>query len=139
MKKFYKLKLDDGGRNKSKRPSQINDCVVRTFSIVSGLPYDEVYDTMAKAGRKPSDGFHSSAWLMRRRGKEVFGGFFNRIDVKNTTAMTFPEKYPIGRFVLETDGHTWAVINGVAHDLWRIKPQTKKLVGGWQYIKNEQN
>jgi len=131
----YPLVLDDGGRNLSKRTQQSNDCVVRAFAIVSEVPYDEVYDRLAKAGRKPCEGFFSHEWLGRRQGKETFAGYFERRKHKGLNALNFAKHFPKGKFVLETDNHMWAVIDGVARDLWRLKPQTRPLEGCWQYVK----
>ena len=136
---FYPLVLDDGGRNFSKRPSQTADCSVRAFSIVSGLPYDEVYDILQKAGRKPCQGFHTDRWVKRNKGK-VVGGKCTAVKLKvgkiDLTPNNFVNFYPKGRFVLESHDHTWAVIDGVHRDMWRVKCPDDSLFGVWKFTQS---
>jgi hypothetical protein len=139
---FYPLKLDDGNRNMSKRPGQFSDCVVRAFAIITGLDYDTVYDILAKAGRKPCEGFDSTEWLKKRRGR-AFGGVFKPVKVigrddrytqrPHLTPLNFGVYHPRGRFLLEFENHVWVIKNGVHHDLWRVK-QEKPLSGAWEFV-----
>lgn len=142
----YPLVLDDGQRNLSKRPGQTADCTVRAFAIVTGLSYDLIYETLAKAGRKPCQGFESDVWLKKRRGR-VFGGLFKPVEIRalrqpmdqctirpvsgKLTPSTFASVYPEGRYLLETPNHVWCQIDGIAHDLWRVKEQS--LTGAWRW------
>lgn len=126
----------------SKRPSQIHDCSVRALAIITETAYDEVYDLLSKAGRKPCDGFDSTTWLKKRKGR-VFGGIFVPVKVTgfddrysqrpHLTPLNFASYHPKGRFLLETHSHTWVVIDSVHHDLWRIK-QEQPLTGAWEWF-----
>lgn len=141
-KPLYPLVLNDGGRNLSSRIGQFSDCTVRAFAIITGLDYDIVYDTLAKAGRKPCDGFDSTEWLKKRRGR-AFGGVFKPVKVvgrddrysqrPHLTPLNFASYHPKGRFMLETDSHTWICLDGIHHDLWRVK-QDKPLSGAWEFM-----
>lgn len=141
----YTLVLDDAGRSESKRFSQSSDCTVRALSIVTGVAYDDVYDLLAKAGRKPCAGFDSTSWIRRKRGR-VLGGRFRAVPVRremtevleggatkrvmwNVTPTTFSMFYPEGRYLLESPSHTWACLSSIHHDLWRVKEQP--LSGAW--------
>lgn len=126
----YTLVLDDGGREASKRCGQHSDCTVRALAIVTATPYDEVYETLARAGRRSCAGFESDEWLKRRRGR-AFGGRFRALNVTDLTPSTFATRYPTGRFLLETSSHTWACISSIHHDLWRVKEQP--LSGAWLF------
>ncbi len=125
---IYTLILNDGRRNLSKRPSQSSDCTVRALAIVTGVSYDSVYDVLAKAGRKPCDGFDVDEWLARKRGR-VLGGRFRRVSIKGLTPATFAARYPKGRYLLTTDDHAWACLSARHHDLIRVKEQP--LEGAW--------
>lgn len=137
---LYPLVLNDGNRNLSRRPGQFNDCTVRAFAIITGKSYDEVYDILAKAGRKPCQGFDSTGWLKKRRGR-AFGGHFKAIPILfrlkgsmaryTLTPSLFASHYPEGRFLLETPSHTWACLDSIQHDLWRVKERS--LTGAWQW------
>lgn len=126
---IYPLILDDGGRNLSLRPGQSNDCIIRAFSIVTDLDYDLIYDTFARSGRKPCQGYDSPAWLKRRKGR-AFGGRFTSLKVRGMTPLAAGLRYPKGRYLLETDDHVWALIDGRHHDLLRIGDT---LTGAWRY------
>lgn len=134
---FYPLVLDDGGRNFSKRPMQINDCTVRSLSIISKHLYDEVYDILAEAGREPHQGFDLARWLKNKQGK-VLGGQFTKLDFEETkdhpelTPGNFIEYFPKGRYLLEGYNHVWAVVDGKHRDLWRMKRDVS-LYGAWKF------
>lgn len=143
----YKLVLDDGNRNLSRRPGQTSDCSVRALAIITQSTYDDVYDLLAKAGRKPCQGFHLDDWLKARRGR-VLGGRFKAVKIRfadsnvsprfteTLTPTTFPLRYPTGRYLVSTANHVYCVVNGVAHDLWRVKEQP--LVDAWQWHSNKE-
>lgn len=141
---FYPLQLNDGGRNMSIRYGQTADCSVIAFAIVAGVSYDESYDILAKAGRKPCEGFASDEWLKKRKGR-AFGGVFKPVKVvglddkysqrPHLTPLNFASYHPKGRFLLEHPSHVWCCINGTHHDMWRVKPQTRPLTGAWEFTK----
>ncbi len=129
----YRLVLDDAKRNLSKRPGSHHDCTVRALAIVTQMPFDTVYETLAKAGRKPCDGFDIDQWLARKRGR-VLGGRFRRVSVRGLTPATFAARYPKGRYLVSIDDHIWAVINRTHHDLIRVKEQP--LEGAWVWARD---
>ena len=47
-----KLEVDDGGRAAAGYKGQAGDCVVRSIAIVTGLPYQKVYDDLFKANEE---------------------------------------------------------------------------------------
>jgi hypothetical protein len=137
----YSLHLNDGGRSESKRPAQTADCTVRALSIVTGVCYDIAYETLAAAGRRPCHGFEIEEWLTKRRGK-VFGGRFKRVSLIAPRAIpgspkviftpsSFARYHSKGRFILSTPSHVFALLDGVAHDLWRIKDAP--LADAWEW------
>ncbi len=133
---LYPLILDDGNCHLSTHSQEINDCSVRAFAIVTELPYDEVYSILAKAGRKRNRGFHSDKWLKKHKG-QVLGGVFKPIKLNRTlrlTPLNFGPLHPKGRYILETEDHTWACLNSIHHDLWRVK-QDEWLTGAWEFTR----
>ena len=44
-----KLEFNDGGRAAAGYKGQAGDCVVRSIAIVTGLPYQKVYNQLFKA------------------------------------------------------------------------------------------
>lgn len=129
--KFYPLTLDDGGRNLSRRPHQANDCCVRALTIVTGLLYDTVYDELSRAGRRSHDGFDLTSYLARRRtflGHKFISTRFRRQILISDVFKT----YKRGRHVVDLNDHVFALINGCAYDLVRVKPTTQVL-GIWTF------
>jgi hypothetical protein len=47
-----KLEVDDGGRAAAGYKGQAGDCVVRSIAIVTGFPYQKVYDDLFKANEE---------------------------------------------------------------------------------------
>ena len=47
-----KLQINDGGRAAAGYKGQAGDCVVRSIAIVTGTPYQKVYDDLFKANEE---------------------------------------------------------------------------------------
>jgi hypothetical protein len=47
-----KLEVNDGGRAAAGYKGQAGDCVVRSIAIVTGMPYQKVYDDLYKANKE---------------------------------------------------------------------------------------
>lgn len=128
----YPLILDDGNCHLSSHPQELDDCTVRALAIVTGLLYDHIYDVLKEAGRKPNRGFHSDRWI-KKRGGRVFGGRFKVVPIgKHNIPLAFGQIHYQGRYLLETNDHTWALVNGEHRDLLRVK-DSAKLTGAWQW------
>ena len=46
------LEINDGGRAAAGYKGKAGDCVVRSIAIVSGLPYQKIYDDLYKANEE---------------------------------------------------------------------------------------
>lgn len=116
---------NDGGRNKSKRPKQKNDCTVRALVITTGMKYDEVYDILKDSGRKASKIFDLDGWLKSNDTVKILGKKFNLMTFppikgqKRMNPKTFSEVFPKGVFICRTARHVFAVIDGVQHDTFQ--------------------
>lgn len=114
------LKRSDGGRSKSKRPKQRNDCTVRAFVHATGLDYDLVYDAFAAGGRKSARGFNLDKWLKANQG--FHGWHFRKLSfpavkgMRRVNPVTFALKHRTGRWILNCAGHVMAVVDGVVMD-----------------------
>jgi len=111
-----KLVLTDGGRSKSKRPKQTNDCTVRALAIAVNQPYDVVYDALAKGGRKCSSGFNIDTWLWKNRDN-VFGYKAIMIEsYKFELIQNIAHKISKGRYLICIRDHVYAFVNNAVHD-----------------------
>lgn len=129
----------DAGRSLSRRPRQTNDCTVRALTLVTGLPYDEVYDRCAAEGRKCGKGMHLKTWLPRA----IVGGYrFRWIGLParkgewRANPVTFARDHPQGRFILRTAKHVLACVDGVVMDLSRDQGpmglEWRCVYGAWE-------
>ena len=117
----YPFQKNDGGRSKSLRPNEKNDCTVRCLAIAFGLQYDLAYDILtAAAGYRPGKGCHFRQWLGKRRT-------FNRYRItwiefpavkgqQRMNPVIFAKTYHRGRYICRTAKHVYAVIDGVVQD-----------------------
>lgn len=124
---------NDGGRSLSRRPRQTNDCVVRSHAIAFNIPYDQAYDFLAGCGRDCGRGVHHHRWegnASKFIQREQFSG----------TVQSFLASCKQGRFILHVYKHSFAVIDGVLHDMhldylampvlqvWRVTAMPEKRV-----------
>ena len=68
-----KFQFNDGGRKAAGYKGNTGDCVVRSFAIATGLPYQQIYDAV------------NSAALSERTGKRKRGRSNARTGVYKTT------------------------------------------------------
>ena len=135
-------RYDDGGRSEAGYRGLTGDCAVRSAAIVSGRPYQEVYDLVNKLaqrerpqGRKKRssarEGVHTVT--MRRLMKEL-GLEWNPIMGvgTGTTVHLLASELPKGRLVVRLSRHFAAVIDGVIHDTYDpAREGTRAVYGYW--------
>jgi len=117
---------DDGGRSRSRRSKQINDCTVRAVAIARSLTYDEVYDKLSGLGRECREGFHlhqinPGQWIPFQSIKgfaRMYAGPFCKI-------------FGNGRYIIKTAKHVAAVVDGLLHDTSRTDA-FRCVYGAWQ-------
>ena len=95
------------------------DCVIRALTLAFGKNWDDVYNMLADFGFKnktmPS---LNETWtdLLRQNG-------FQRFIIPNEcpdcyTVRNFCEDYPKGVYILATESHVIAVVDGDYYDTW---------------------
>lgn len=119
-----KVKIDDGGRSKSKRPKQSNDCSVRATALAFNLPYDEVYDVYSSLGRKCATGtprdISFKVWdiLCKKYNRKVIKHSFPAQKGKERMYVAaFCVLHSNGNYITNQAGHHAAVIDGYLHDI----------------------
>ena len=121
---------DNGGRDKYFKAKHAGDCVVRAFTIVSGLDYRNVYKSMAgqekmRYGKATArDGVSDPTW---RFTASLMG--FVKMPIDDN--LTISEAYlQTGDCVIRTQKHLVAVVDGVVRDTWdcrfRRKPHARR-------------
>jgi len=131
--KFIK---NDGGRLDAGYKGTAGDCVVRSIAIISGKPYQEVYDALNEAAKleRPRKGRTRST---ARNGvkKATIRRYMDSLGFKWTPCMGIGTgckvhlvdgELPMGRLVVSVSKHLTAVIDGVIHDIH--DPQRHTLI-----------
>jgi hypothetical protein len=116
-----RIMYNDGGRVAAGfKPGAVEDCVVRAFSIVTGLGYMRVYLDLCKI-------------IDKERGcnrSKIEGGIYERTCRKYINQLTGKSKCKInrvrkwqdipleGKYFVLTQSHAVAYIDGVIHDMF---------------------
>lgn len=140
---------DDGGRAAAGYKGDTGDCVTRAAAIVTGRPYQEVYDLvnqlavterpgarkrMTKGRSSARTGVHkgTTAKLMAALGlvwtptMQIGSG---------CTVHLRADELPAGRLVVSVSKHMVAVIDGVIHDLADCsRDGTRCVYGYWKAV-----
>jgi hypothetical protein len=119
--------FDDGGRKAAGYKGKSGDCVTRSVAITTGLPYQQVYDSVNSLAKRERLG-------TRKRGKSnardgVYEGttrkLLESLGWQWTPTMEIgsgcrvhlrASELPPGRLVVSVSGHLTAVVDGVIHN-----------------------
>lgn len=133
---------DDGGRAAAGFKGATGDCCARSIAIVTGKPYQEVYDAINALGTRERTG-------KRKRGKSnartgVYGAtarrYMDSLGWKWTPCMTIgsgckvhlrADELPAGRLMVFVSKHFTAVIDGVIHDTFDPSRDGTRCVYGY--------
>lgn len=141
------FKYNDGGRLVAGYKGTTGDCVCRSICIVTGKPYDEVYNNLAIGNANQRKGKHerkATGQKTAAKGINVKRKWF----IEYMTSLGFSwhptmfvgegckvhlqsDELPKGRLVVVVSKHYTAVIDGVINDIYN--PQR----GGGSWIKVE--
>ena len=127
---------DDGGRSSAGYHGATGDCVCRSIAIVAQLPYQQVYDLLAKGNaeqrltkhsrNRSAAGVRTAAHGISTRRK-WFRDLMVDLGFHWTPTMFVGQgckvhlsdgELPMGRLVVALSRHYTAVINGVIHDTY---------------------
>jgi hypothetical protein len=154
-KSDLELAINDGGRAKAGFKGKAGDCVVRSIAIVTGLPYEEIYDNLYKANEyfrktsrtklakslkqkndSPRTGTHRV--VLKKYLKELgwnwtptmFVGQGCKVHLKKS-------ELPSGTLIVSCSKHITVVINGVLHDTYDCSRNgTRCVYGYWTKYNN---
>lgn len=121
---------NDGGRLAAGWKGKRGDCVTRAVAIVSGLPYQTVYEALSDGVSNQRHTRRSGARKTTARDgvrtqRKWFKDYMASLGFRWVPAMAVgtaerthlnPEELPSGRLVVALRRHYTAVIDGVIHD-----------------------
>jgi len=144
MKQVY----DDGGRGEAGYRGHANDCVCRSITIVTGRPYQDVYDRLAEGMGTQRKSKHSGSrtrsaregiTTTRKWFKDYMVGLgFTWVPImkigSGCTVHLRDGELPMGRLVVSVSKHMCAVIDGVIYDTHDpSRDGTRCVYGYWRY------
>lgn len=139
-----KLIVTDGGRAAAGYQGSTGDCVVRAIAIATGLPYQEVYDsinTIAKTHERRSKrkrgisnartGVYKAT--IRRYLAQLGWAWHPTMQIGSGCKVHLrEEELPKGRLIVQVSKHVLAVIDGVMHDAYDpSRSGTRCVYGYW--------
>ena len=141
-----KLVIDDGGRAAAGYKGHAGDCACRSVAIISGRPYQEVYDTLneqAKAERprgkkKRSNartGYHMAT--LKRYLATLGWTWTPTMQIGQGCKVHLHEsELPTGRLLVRCSRHYTAVVDGVIYDTHDPGRDGKRCVYGYWTLPN---
>jgi hypothetical protein len=138
------FRFHDGGRSAAGYRGHAGDCVVRSIAIVTGLPYQHVYDLVNRASIHERTGTRKRGISNARTG--VYKSSIHRVMQSlgwvwtptmqigsGCTVHLRADELPPGRLVVSVSKHLTAVIDGVIHDTHDCSRRgTRCVYGYWQ-------
>lgn len=138
-----RVQLNDGGRYQAGYKGDTRDCVCRSIAIVTGRPYQEVYDLILKYAERERG--HGSKRRKSHPRTGVFTPTIRKImaDLGWTWTPTMgigtgctvhlkADELPGGTLMVSTSRHVTVVIDGVIHDTHDpSRGETRCVYGYW--------
>jgi hypothetical protein len=154
FKRFFsssnlKFKVDDGGRAEAGYKGKTGDCVVRSIAIVTGLPYQKVYNDLYKENEKfrilsrtklakslkkrndsPRSGTHK---VVVKKYLEKLGWNWNPTMFIGQGCKVHLKKneLPNGTLIISCSKHITVVKDGVLHDTYDCSRRGTRCVYGY--------
>ena len=139
------FKFNDGGREAAGYVGKARDCVCRSISIASGLPYQQVYSALAEGNSTQRKSKHSkdrpkSANNGIQVTRKWFKDYMKSIGFTWIATMTIgsgckvhlrKNELPLGKLVVSVSKHYTAVIDGVVNDTQNPERTTGRCVYGY--------
>ena len=143
--------FNDGGRAEAGYKGQTGDCVCRSICIVTGKPYDEVYQALAEGNFTQRKSKHS------KKGKRTaangintkrkwFNEYMVSLGFKWVPTMFVgigckmhlkKEELPTGKIICNVSKHFVAVVDGVINDIYDCSREGTRCVYGYYYQPNK--
>jgi hypothetical protein len=136
----------DGGRSEAGYKGNAGDCVVRSIAIITGKPYQEVYDAINDISKTERITKRKKTKSTARNGvyKTTYDKYIKSLGYTWIPTMFIgvgckvhlnADELPSGRLIVSVSKHMTAVIDGVIYDTFNCSRVGRRCVYGY-YIKN---
>lgn len=133
---------NDGGRAEAGYKGYVGDCAVRSICIITGKPYQEVYDGINLIAQREKITKKKKSKSTARSGvyRRTFKQYAESLGFRWTPTMFVgsgckvhlrKEELPAGRIIVNVSKHYVAVIDGVIHDTFDPSREGKRCVYGY--------
>jgi len=137
-----KFLYDDGGRKDAGFSGNARDCVARSISIATGIPYGAVYGEINRLGSLERKSKNRKGKSHARTGvhNPTFKKYMNNLGWVWTPTMFVgqgckihlrEEELPIGKLIVSVSKHITAVVDGVVHDTYDPSRDGSRCVYGY--------
>ena len=89
----------------------IDDCVIRSISLLTGKTWDETYDELSDMASDDRLMFDSVEFV-----EDYLDDRYRRECHYSKTVGEFANEYPSGKYAVTMNGHITAIINGIIYD-----------------------
>jgi hypothetical protein len=143
--------FNDGGRAEAGYKGQTGDCVCRSICIVTGKPYDEVYQALAEGNFTQRKSKHSkkgkrTAANGMNTKRKWFNEYMLSLGFKWVPTMFVgvgckmhlkKEELPTGKIICNVSKHFVAVVDGVINDIYDCSREGTRCVYGYYHQSNK--
>lgn len=132
----------DGGRAAAGYKGKTGDCVTRSIAIVTGKPYQEVYEGLNQLAQTERTGRRKKRRSNSRTGvyRKTYQRYIESLGWRWTSAMSIgsgcrvhlkAKELPRGRLLVKVSKHLTAVIDGVLYDTHNCSRGGTRCVYGY--------
>lgn len=104
----------------------IDDCTVRTLSLLTNRSWNEVYDELSDLASDNGLMFDSVIFV-----EDYLDKRYPRECHYSKTIGEFAKEFPYGKYAVTTNGHITAIIDGVIHDTFN--PSKRIMRCAWKF------
>lgn len=142
---------NDGGREVAGYKGKTGDCVCRSIAIITGLPYEKVYERLAngnatqrKGKREGSKAGVKTASKGINTKRKWFADYMDELGFEWIPTMQIgqgckvhlrSEELPKGKLIVNVSKHFTAVIDGVINDTYDCSRSGSRCVYGYYKLK----
>ena len=105
----------------------IDDCAVRTISLLTNRDWHDVYEELSNLANQDSLMMDSVLFL-----EDYLDDRYNRECHYSKTIGEFAQEHPYGKYAVTTDGHITAVVNGIVIDTF--DPRYRVMRCAWKIV-----
>ena len=144
--------FNDGGRAEAGYKGKTGDCVCRAICIITGKPYQEVYDRLAEGNATQRRGKHEKESKAGKRTaskgisvkRKWFQEYMKELGFEWVPTMQVgkgckvhlkADELPKGKLIVSVSKHYAAVVDGVIHDTHDCSRNETRCVYGYYILK----